>query len=52
MNKSKIFTLCVLLIFISVLEDTGSAKIKNPLKKIDNPFDKKDDKKKTTKIHA
>lgn len=46
MNKSKIFTLCVLLIFISVLEDTGSAKIKNPLKKIDNPFDKKDDKKK------
>jgi len=46
MNKSKIITLCVLLVFISVIGDIGSAKIKNPLKKIDNLIDKKDKKKK------
>ncbi len=46
MNKSKIITLCVLLIFVCVMGDTGNAKFKNPLKKIDNPFDKKKKKKK------
>jgi hypothetical protein len=45
MKKSNIIVFCTLFAFVCVLGDIGSAKLKNPLKKIDNPFDKKDKKK-------
>lgn len=49
MKKSNIIVFCMLFAFVCVMGNIVSAKSKNPLKKIDNPFDKKDDKKKEKK---